>query len=136
MQRLMNVLDVVFVKWLIVGISCFYIDYTIFLFLFTQTPFDKFVTLCNGLSMGSATIANYLLHKFWTFKSQKSRTSSLFPYLVNFFSVWIIGTLFLKLMLVAGVKPGLAKLSAAFITLPISYVALRFYVFSIKKASK
>ena len=133
--RLANVLDIVFVKWLVVGIFCFYIDYTIFLFLFTQTPFDKFVTVCNGLSMGSATIINYLLHKFWTFNSQKSRTSSLFPYLANFFSIWIIGTLLLKLMLVSGVKPGIAKIGTALITLPISYLALRFYVFSLKRSS-
>ena len=34
-----------------------------------------------------------------------------------------------------GVKPGIAKIGTALITLPISYLALRFYVFSLKRSS-
>lgn len=126
-------LDKVFIKWFLVGTFSFYLDYTIFIFLYTQTPFGKFVSFCNALSMGTATLVNFLLHNFWTFKSQKSLSSNLYPYLANFVAIWIVGTLFLKALIVAGLAPNFAKPSSALLTLPISYLTLRIHVFGTKK---
>lgn len=122
--------DVVFMKWLVVGVVCFLVDYFLFLFIYDMTFLGKFVTLCNATSMGTATLLNYYLHRFWTFSSKKIQTTRIKQYVYNFALLWCISTLLLKFLLVIGLPPSFAKLLTAASTVPISYLTLRFLVFS------
>jgi putative flippase GtrA len=122
--------DVVFVKWLTVGILSFLLDYILFLFMYDLTFLGKFVTLCNAISMGTATILNYYLHRYWTFINKKIEISRIKQYLCNFVLLWCLSTLLLKLLLVIGLAPSYAKFITAISTVPISYLTLRFLVFN------
>ena len=125
--------DSIFLKWLIVGGICFLTDYVLFLSLYNMTSIGRGVSLSNGISMGSATLLNYYLHRNWTFKSSKPKRVTFNQYIFNFFVLWCMSTLLLKFLLTMGAAPSYAKLIISIATVPISYIILRFYVFNSAK---
>ena len=90
--------------------------------------------LIANLLAGLVSIGfNYSAHYFWSFKSQTDHTKAGLKYLINLITFWSISTLFLKILITAGLDPKIAKLMPIPIIAPLSFISLRFFVF--KKAS-
>ena len=114
------------IKWLLVGLGTFAIDYFFFILLFGPI---KSVVLANSIS-GSASIAfNYFAHHYWTFEGTKSHRDSGWKYIIYLVGLWVLGTLVLKGLIVMNINPKIAKVIPVFVTTPISYFALRNFVF-------
>jgi len=118
-------------RWALVGILTNVFDYFIFLSLYSILPSVLFANFFSGFV--SLTF-NYVSHYFWSFKSTSEHKQSGKRYLINLVVIWSLGTLLLKILILSGIDPHIAKIIPLFITAPISFVSLNYFVF--KKASK
>ena len=118
-------------RWGLVGTLTAVIDYFIFLFLYSITPSVLFANFFSGLA--SLTF-NYLAHYFWSFKSASDHKQSGKRYLLNLAFFWSLGTVILKVLILFGVEPHIAKIIPVFMTAPLSFLSLNFFVF--KKGSR
>ena len=117
-------------RWALVGVSTAVIDYIIFISLYSVITSVLVANFFAGLvSIGF----NYSAHYFWSFKSQTDHTKAGIKYLINLISFWSISTLFLKILITAGLDPKIAKLMPIPIIAPLSFISLKFFVF--KKAN-
>jgi len=123
---LANVYNVQFLTWMFVGIITVTIDTTIFVLVFDKT---QIVVLSNLASSSCATIFNYLTHHRITFKSEQTHKSAGYKYLLTLFGFWCINTLVVKILLLFLVMPAFAKLMAAALQAPFSYLILNRLVF-------
>ena len=113
-------------RWALVGVSTAVIDYIIFISLYSVITSVLVANFFAGLvSIGF----NYSAHYFWSFKSQTDHTKAGIKYLINLISFWSISTLFLKILITAGLDPKIAKLMPIPIIAPLSFISLRFFVF-------
>ena len=117
-------------RWALVGVSTAVIDYIIFISLYSVITSVLVANFFAGLVSLSF---NYSAHYFWSFKSQTDHTKAGLKYLINLITFWSISTLFLKILITAGLDPKIAKLIPIPIIAPLSFISLRFFVF--KKAS-
>ena len=118
-------------RWALVGILTNVIDYFIFLFLYSILPSVLFANFFSGFV--SLTF-NYVSHYFWSFKSTLEHKQSGKRYLINLVVIWSLGTALLKILILSGIDPYIAKIIPLFITAPISFISLNYFVF--KKASR
>ena len=118
-------------RWALVGVTTNVIDYFIFLFLYSILPSVLFANFFSGFV--SLTF-NYVSHYFWSFKSTLEHKQSGKRYLINLVVIWSLGTVLLKILILSGIDPYIAKIIPLFITAPISFISLNYFVF--KKASK
>ena len=118
-------------RWALVGILTNVIDYFIFLFLYSILPSVLFANFFSGFV--SLTF-NYVSHYFWSFKSTLEHKQSGKRYLINLVVIWSLSTVLLKMLILSGIDPYIAKIIPLFITAPISFISLNYFVF--KKASK
>ena len=118
-------------RWALVGVTTNVIDYFIFLFLYSIIPSVLFANFFSGFV--SLTF-NYVSHYFWSFKSTLEHKQSGKRYLINLVVIWSLGTVLLKILILSGIDPYIAKIIPLFITAPISFISLNYFVF--KKASK
>ena len=116
-------------RWAVVGITTFLIDYIIFLLLFG--PISS-VFVANFISGSVSTAFNYLTHHKWTFKSEEDHSRSGFKYLLTLIFWWFIGTSILKFLIVAGLDPWLAKFIPPLVVTPFNYFVLNYLVFKRK----
>ena len=116
-------------RWAVVGITTFLIDYIIFLLLFG--PISS-VFVANFISGAFSTAFNYLTHHKWTFKSEEDHSRSGFKYLLTLIFWWFIGTSILKFLIVAGLDPRLAKFIPPLVVTPFNYFVLNYLVFKRK----
>jgi len=116
-------------RWALVGILTNVIDYFIFLFLYSILPSVLFANFFSGFV--SLTF-NYVSHYFWSFKSTLEHKQSGKRYLINLLVIWSLGTVLLKILILSGIDPHIAKIIPLFITAPISFISLNYFVF--KKA--
>jgi putative flippase GtrA len=123
-------LDWSMLRWAIVGTTTFIIDYTLFIFLYG--PITS-VFAANFVAAGIATTLNYLTHHRWTFKSDEDHSRSGAKYIATLVFWWFIGTSILKLLIVTGLDPRLAKIVPVLIVTPFNYFVLNHLVF--KKSS-
>lgn len=114
------------IKWGLVGSLTFAIDYFLFIVFFTKT--DS-VIASNMISSLIATSFNYSAHYFWTFKSSEIHSKSVTKYLLNLFVWFITSTILIKLLILAGTDPKLAKLAPLFFIAPINYFILHHLIF-------
>lgn len=126
---LLRHLDWSMLRWAIVGVTTFIIDYSIFVFLYGRI--DS-VFLSNFLAGVLATSFNYLMHHRWTFKSQENHSRSTIKYLLTLLFWWVVGTSILKVLIVSGLDPRLAKFIPVFIVTPFNYFVLNYLVFKRK----
>jgi putative flippase GtrA len=118
-------------RWGLVGTLTAVIDYFIFLFLYSITTSVLFANFFSGLV--SLTF-NYLAHYFWSFKSASDHKKSGVRFLINLVVIWSLGTVFLKILITAGIDPHNAKIIPVLVTAPGSYISLNYFVF--KKGKK
>jgi len=117
-------------RWALVGVTTTVIDYIIFISIYSVIISVLVANFFAGLvSIGF----NYSAHYFWSFKSQTDHTKAGLKYLINLITFWSMSTLFLKILITAGLDPKIAKLMPIPIIAPLSFISLRFFVF--KKAN-
>ena len=113
-------------RWALVGVTTTVIDYMIFISVYSVIISVLVANFIAGLvSIGF----NYSAHYFWSFKSQTDHTKAGLKYLINLITFWSISTLFLKILITAGLDPKIAKLMPIPIIAPLSFISLRFFVF-------
>ena len=113
-------------RWALVGVTTTVIDYIIFISIYSVIISVLVANFIAGLvSIGF----NYSAHYFWSFKSQTDHTKAGIKYLISLISFWSISTLFLKILITAGLDPKIAKLMPIPIIAPLSFISLRFFVF-------
>ncbi|MBB6501365.1 GtrA family protein [Pedobacter cryoconitis] len=77
-----------FIKFGITGVSGLCIDFALTWFFKDKLGFNKFVA--NGIGFTAAVMSNYIIHRNWTFKDNKSKPGLQFT---AFFMVSLIGLL-------------------------------------------
>ena len=90
------------------------------------------VFLANLFSAVAATLFNYLTHHRWTFKSDKSYSSSGVAYVVNLIFWWLVSTSIIKALIVLDIDPKIAKLAPLLVIAPVNYFVLNKIVFKKK----
>jgi putative flippase GtrA len=121
--------DYSMLRWGLVGISTTLVDYLLFISLYG--PINS-VYLANLISASIATCINYLTHHRWTFKSEQNHSRSSFKYILNLIFWWIISTSIIKMLLVSGFDPRIAKLVPLVLIVPVNYFVLNHLVFKKK----
>ena len=116
-------------RWGIVGITTTLVDYLLFISLYG--PISS-VFLANLISATVATCINYLTHHRWTFKSEQNHSRSGFKYLLNLIFWWLVSTSIIKILLVSGYDPKVAKLVPLVLIVPVNYFVLNHLVFKKK----
>jgi len=121
--------DYSMLRWGLVGASTTAADYLLFISLYG--PIDS-VFLANLISATVATSINYLTHHRWTFKSEQNHSRSGFKYLINLIFWWLVSTSIIKILLVSGLDPRIAKLVPLILIVPVNYFVLNYLVFKKK----
>jgi putative flippase GtrA len=121
--------DYSMIRWGLVGMSTTFVDYLLFISLYG--PISS-VFLANLISASVATCINYLTHHRWTFKSEQNHSRSGFKYLLNLIFWWLVSTSIIKILLVSGFDPKIAKLVPLILIVPINYFVLNYLVFKKK----
>ena len=116
-------------RWGLVGASTTAVDYLLFISLYG--PIDS-VFLANLIPATVATSINYLTHYRWTFKSEQNHSRSGFKYLLNLIFWWLVSTSIIKILLVSGFDPKVAKLVPLVLIVPVNYFVLNYLVFKKK----
>ena len=117
------------IRWALVGITTFVIDYIIFLPLYAIT---SSVLIANFTSGVFSISFNYLAHYSFSFKSDVTHSKSGVKYLINLIIFWVISTILLKMLISSGIGPQYAKLIPVPIIAPLSFLSLKFLVFNQK----
>lgn len=113
-------------RWAIIGFSTFLIDYCVFIGMFNLS---NSVLISNFTSGLTSIFFNFTGHYFWSFNSRKRVHVASYKYFIALFTSWIFNTIFLKILIMNGVEPKIAKLIPVPISAPLSYLALKFFVF-------
>jgi len=113
-------------RWFFVGCVTVSFDWIIFVSLY---PHIGSVIVTNFVSGSCSTVFNYIAHHRWTFRSGQSHLQSGFRYGATLFGGYVLNTILVKTFIVLGNAPGLSKVLAATIQAPISFLALKFFVF-------
>jgi putative flippase GtrA len=121
--------DYSMIRWGLVGTTTTLVDYLLFISLYG--PINS-VFLANLISATVATCINYLSHHRWTFKSEQNHSRSGFKYILNLIFWWLISTSIIKILLVSGFEPKIAKLVPLVLIVPINYFVLNYLVFKKK----
>jgi len=118
--------DYSMLRWSLVGITTTAIDYSLFISLYGPV---KSVFLANLISAVVATSINYLTHHRWTFRSDQNHSRSGAKYLSNIIFWWLVSTSLIKVLVVVGIDPRLAKLFPLILIVPVNYFVLNYLVF-------
>jgi putative flippase GtrA len=118
-------------RWALVGVITFTIDYVIFISTYSLTESVLLANFCAGLISISI---NYSAHYLWSFKSKADHSKSGIKYLLNLTIFWLVSTLLLKALITAGIEAKYAKLIPVPIIAPLSFLSLKFIVFSKPKS--
>jgi len=121
--------DYSMIRWGLVGMSTTLVDYLLFISFYG--PINS-VFLANLISASVATCINYLTHHRWTFKSEQHHSRSGFKYLLNLIFWWLVSTSIIKILLVSGLDPKIAKLVPLVLIVPVNYFVLNYLVFKKK----
>jgi len=121
--------DYSMLRWGLVGMTTTLVDYLLFISLYG--PINS-VFLANLISASVATCINYLTHHKWTFRSEQNHSRSSFKYLINLMFWWLVSTSIIKILLVSGLDPKIAKLVPLVLIVPVNYFVLNYLVFKKK----
>jgi putative flippase GtrA len=116
-------------RWALVGVTTTAIDYFLFITLYEQS---SSVFIANSISASIATSINYLIHHRWTFKSGQKHSRTGVKYILNLLFWWLVSTSIIKMLLIVGIDPRLAKLAPLALVVPINYFILNHLVFKDK----
>jgi putative flippase GtrA len=121
--------DYSMLRWGLVGMTTTLVDYILFISLYG--PISS-VFVANLISASVATSINYLTHHRWTFKSEQNHSRSGFKYILNLIFWWTVSTSIIKILLVSGFDPKIAKLVPLVLIVPVNYFVLNYLVFKKK----
>jgi len=118
-----------FIKFGITGVSGLTIDFALTWFFKDELGFNKFIA--NGIGFTAAVISNYIIHRNWTFKANKSKPGLQFT---AFFIVSLIGLLLNSAIIflldnLLAVNFYISKAIAIFIVFFWNFSANYFFVF-------
>jgi putative flippase GtrA len=116
-------------RWVAVGLATTATDYLIFISIYG--PINS-VVIANFISGLVSTSINYYTHHRWTFKSDQDHSRSGTRYLINLIFWWLVSTAAIKVFIVVGIDPKIAKLLPILIIAPINYFVLNHIVFKKK----
>ena len=117
------------IRWALVGVTTFIIDYIIFLPLYAIT---SSVLIANFTSGVFSISFNYLAHYSFSFKSDATHSKSGIKYLINLIIFWVVSTILLNILISSGIAAQYAKLLPVPIIAPLSFLSLKFLVFNPK----
>ena len=117
------------IRWALVGLFTAATDYLIFIFIYGRI---NSVLITNFISGFVSTSINYYTHHRWTFKSDQDHSKSGSRYVANLIFWWVISTFAIKILIVFGTDPKVAKLLPIFVIAPINYFVLNHIVFKKK----
>ena len=117
------------IRWALVGVTTFIIDYIIFLPLYAIT---SSVLIANFTSGVFSISFNYITHYSFSFKSDATHSKSGVKYLINLIIFWGISTILLSILISSGISPQYAKFIPVPIIAPLSFLSLKFLVFNQK----
>ena len=121
--------DYSMLRWGLVGVTTTAVDYLLFISLYG--PIGS-IFLANLISATVATCINYLTHHRWTFKSEQDHSKSGIKYSLNLIFWWLVSTSVIKILVVAGFDPRVAKLAPLILIVPVNYFVLNYLVFKKK----
>jgi putative flippase GtrA len=121
--------DYSMLRWGLVGVTTTAVDYLLFISLYG--PIGS-IFLANLISATVATCINYLTHHSWTFKSNQNHSKSGVKYSLNLIFWWFVSTSVIKILVVAGFDPRVAKLAPLILIVPVNYFVLNYLVFKKK----
>ena len=121
--------DYSMLRWGLVGVTTTAVDYLLFISLYG--PIGS-IFLANLISATVATCINYLTHHRWTFKSSQNHSKSGIKYSLNLIFWWFVSTSVIKILVVAGFDPRIAKLAPLILIVPVNYFVLNYLVFKKK----
>ena len=116
-------------RWVVVGLVTTATDYLIFISIYG--PINS-VVIANFISGFVSTSINYYTHHRWTFKSDQDHSRSGTRYLINLIFWWLVSTATIKVLIVLGIDPKIAKLLPILFIAPINYFVLNHIVFKRK----
>ena len=121
--------DYSMLRWGLVGVTTTAVDFLLFVSLYG--PIGS-IFLANLSSATVATCINYLTHHRWTFKSNQNHSKSGVKYSLNLIFWWFVSTSVIKILVVAGFDPRVAKLAPLILIVPVNYFVLNHLVFKKK----
>lgn len=122
----------VFLKYVLVGLASFGIDYSIF--LTTTNIFDVHYLYAHTIARFFSAFFNFFCNKNIVFKTKKNTFYELQKYITTvFFSYLLSGVLLYFLVDMSGISKELAKPLSELSMFIINFIILNFLVFSDKK---
>ena len=121
--------DYSMLRWGLVGVTTTAVDFLLFVSLYG--PIGS-IFLANLISATVATCINYLTHHRWTFKSKQDHSKSGIKYSLNLIFWWLVSTSVIKILIVAGFDPRVAKLAPLILIVPVNYFVLNHLLFKKK----
>jgi putative flippase GtrA len=115
-----------FVRWFIVGVTSLVIDICGFAL---GLEFSESIFVANFVAAILSTSFNYLAHYFWTFNSKGRHGKTILRYYLNIFFLWIGSSLLIKLLILNGFGPLVAKVLSLVLILPLNFLTLKFFVY-------
>ena len=113
-------------RWIVIGVTTFSIDYILFLSLY---KISNSVVISNFFSAGLATLLNYILNYNWSFHSEKIKVKSSIKYFLNLIFWWLISTTIIATLISYKVSPEMAKIAPMIFIVPVNYFILKLFVF-------
>ena len=113
-------------RWIVIGVTTFSIDYILFLSLY---KISNSVVISNFFSAGLATLLNYILNYNWSFHSEKIKVKSSIKYFLNLIFWWLISTTIIAILIIYKVSPEIAKIAPMIFIVPVNYFILKLFVF-------
>ncbi len=96
-----------FKKYLIIGFTCFGLEYIIFLVLNQKTS----IIFANSISITIIFWFNFLMNRFWSFKSKARLKKQLFQYALLFaFNIAVTNGFIYALSELIGILPAISKI--------------------------
>lgn len=120
-----------FVRYVLIGLLAFAVEYISFYLLFVQAK--MVLVVANALSFCLGLVVAFLLNRAWAFSHHEYSKKAAHQF--GFYATLAIINLFLTLAIVAilkwmGVEPTIGKLIAMIITSSWNFVLLKFWVFT------
>jgi putative flippase GtrA len=124
---------VIFLKWCLVAGTTFTIDFVSF-YVLAKTLNQ--IVFANIIAFIVSTVANYSLHKNWTFVNRPSPRNSLVRYSVYICLNLVLSSLTLTLFCDLTESLSQGKIYNSLLWLPINFLVMKVHAFDGKKPSK
>ena len=120
----------IFLKWSLVAATTFAIDFVSF---YVLVDTSNQIVFSNISAYLISTIANYLLHKYWTFDNETSHSKNLVRYSIYLSINLALSSFTLTLFCVFTESYAQGKLTNSVVWFPINFFVMKLYAFNSKK---